>query len=109
MAYIDKDKALEICEKHYQHCLEMHDYCGDSTADNIKEDIERLPTADVVEVVRCRDCLFSHKDYDYKDGYACEKPLYHPQIGERPHRKLMQGCDYCSFGVCKPPERSDAE
>lgn len=56
---------------------------------------------DMVKVIRCRDCFFSHRDYRYEDGYACEKPLYLPQTGEKPHRKLMQGCDYCSYGVRK--------
>lgn len=68
-----------------------------------------LPCADVVEVVRCKDCFFSHKDDNYRLGYACEKPLYHPLVGEKPHRKLMQDCDFCSHGVRRPPERSDAE
>jgi hypothetical protein len=54
--YIEREKVLDICEKHYRHCIEMHDYCGDTTADNIKEDIEKLSISDVVEVVRCKDC-----------------------------------------------------
>lgn len=63
MAYVDRDKALEICEKYYQHCLEMYDYNGDSIADGIKEDIEKLPTADVVEIVRCEDCDVPHNKW----------------------------------------------
>lgn len=63
--------------------------------------IDSKPIADVVEVVRYKDCLFGHRDYDYEYGYTCVKPLYHPGIGEMPHRKLMQDCDYCSHGVRK--------
>ena len=48
--YIELQKALNVCEMHYEHCLEMHDWSGDATADNIKRDIETIPTADVVEV-----------------------------------------------------------
>jgi hypothetical protein len=48
--YIELQKALNVCEMHYQHCLEMHDWSGDTTADNIMRDIETIPTADVVEV-----------------------------------------------------------
>lgn len=48
--YIELQKALNVCEMHYEHCLEMHDWSGDTTADNIKRDIETLPTADVEEV-----------------------------------------------------------
>ena len=61
--------------------------------------IDKIPSADVVEVVRCKDCLFGHRDYDYRLGYICEKPLYRLATGETPHRKLMQDCDYCSHGV----------
>lgn len=50
MAYINREQVLEICEKHYQHCLEMHDWNGDSTADNIKRDIEALPIPAFAEV-----------------------------------------------------------
>ena len=63
--------------------------------------IMQAPTADVVAVVRCKDCIFSHRDNDYRFGYACEKPLYSPQMGERRQRKLMQDIDFCSYGVRK--------
>ena len=59
--YIELQKALNVCEMHYEHCLEMHDWSGDTTADNIKRDIETLPTADVVPVVRCKDCKYYKK------------------------------------------------
>ena len=48
--YIELQKAIDVCEMHYEHCLQMHDWSGDATADNIKRDIETIPTADVVEV-----------------------------------------------------------
>lgn len=50
--YIERKKALNVCEMHYQHCLEMRDWHGDRVADDIKTDIETIPVADVVEVVR---------------------------------------------------------
>ena len=81
--YIELQKALSVCEMHYEHCLEMHDWSGDATADNIKRDIETLPTADVVEVVRCGECVFRtenphchgrHKDWFCANGVKrCEK------------------------------------
>ena len=86
MAYIDREKALEICENHYKHCLEMHDYCGDTTADNIKEDIEKLPTADVVEVVRCKDCDFYIKSKQFRKDW-CNK-----------HAMNVKPTDFCSYG-----------
>lgn len=73
--YIELQKTLNVCEMHYEHCLEMHDWSGDATADNIKRDIENIPTADVVEVrhgkwesfeiphmVRCSECGVSDLD-----------------------------------------------
>ena len=48
--YIERQKAVNVCEMHYQHCLEMYDWSGDTTADAIKTDIETIPAADVVEV-----------------------------------------------------------
>ena len=55
--YIELKKALNVCEMHYQHCLEMHDWSGDTNANNIMRDIETIPTADVVEVkCRCSEC-----------------------------------------------------
>lgn len=48
--YIERKKALNVCEMHYQHCLEMRDWHGDRVADDIKTDIETIPAADVVEV-----------------------------------------------------------
>ena len=54
---------------HYEHCLEMHDWSGDTTADNIKRDIKTLPTADVVPVVRCKDCIYFQDRYiELPDG-----------------------------------------
>ena len=48
--YIERGKAIQICQSYYEHCLEMHDFCGDSVAYDIRENIQGLPTADVVEV-----------------------------------------------------------
>lgn len=74
--YIELQKALNVCEMHYEHCLEMHDWSGDATADNIKRDIETIPTADVVEVVRCKDCkhatFYSCKNDACYRGIICE-------------------------------------
>ena len=70
-------------------------------ANKVIDRIKAAPTADVVEVVRCKDCLFSFKDNDYKHGYMCYKAIYHPSIGETRHRKLVQDCDFCSHGKRK--------
>lgn len=59
--YIEKAAALDICQKEYEERLRMADYCGDTVAWNIGGAIKNTPAADVVEVVRCRDCKwFNH-------------------------------------------------
>lgn len=48
--YIERDKALNVCEMHYNHCISMQDWRGDTVAWNIGADIKTIPAADVVEV-----------------------------------------------------------
>lgn len=48
--YIERDKALNVCEMHYKHCISMQDWRGDTIAWNIGADIKTIPSADVVEV-----------------------------------------------------------
>lgn len=48
--YIELDKALNVCEMHYKHCISMQDWRGDTIAWNIGADIKTIPAADVVEV-----------------------------------------------------------
>ena len=61
--------------------------------------IETAPTVDAVEVVRCRDCKFYDRNFEYchnvvfGDGHANYSP---PCVNDD---------DYCSFGV----RREDGE
>ena len=48
--YIERAKALDICQKEYDERLRMADYCGDTVAWNIGGAIKVLPAADVAEV-----------------------------------------------------------
>ena len=56
--YIDSKAIMEIARDGY------HSDFGRSMADltSLEELIEDTPTADVVEVVRCKDCFFYQKD-----------------------------------------------
>lgn len=67
----------------------------------IKRALSVIPTADVVEVVRCKDCKYRSKEW-YEDkrnkdgGYwlvCCENDA----IAERIYG-LAQDNDYCSYG-----------
>lgn len=63
--------------------------------------IDKMPTADVVEVVRCKDCKYRSKkwyeDKRVKDGgywlFVCEND----NIAERVYG-LAHDKDYCSYG-----------
>ena len=54
--YIKRSDAMRICQQYSSHCFSTNDASGQDIADRIENDIVKLPTADVVEVVRCRDC-----------------------------------------------------
>lgn len=86
--YIEREAALDICQKEYEDRLGMADYCGDTVAYNIAGAIKKIPAADVVEAVRCKDCQF-----------------WQDNNGGHPHPECRWGKDetpdaddYCSFG-----------
>lgn len=54
--YIEREAALDICQKEYEDRLRMRDYCGDTVAWDICGAIKSLPAADVAPVVRCGEC-----------------------------------------------------
>ncbi len=51
--------------------------------------LEGQPTADAVEVVRCKDCVFHKKD-SRRDFWFCERPRMSPQE--------VSPKDFCSYG-----------
>ena len=57
--------------------------------DNIKECIKRQPTADVEEVVRCKDCIY-HRTPD------CS--LWYGTLGDTDYIRDMGDNFYCSCG-----------
>lgn len=96
MAYIDKEIAIKIAVKKAK-CNNQFD------AIELVEAMEDIPTADVVEVVRCKDCKFNvanmEKDplniTDYSgDDIVCS---YFLTDGLDPN-------DYCSRGTRMPKE-----
>lgn len=48
--YIEREAALEICEKEYKERLRMLDYCGDTVAWNVGNAIKSIPAAEVAPV-----------------------------------------------------------
>ena len=86
---ISRQAAIKTAISWYDHCFED----GESVA-GLTAGLKNLPAADVVEVVRCKDC----KDYDiinqpYDEGF-CRKLNY-----------SVEKNSFCSYGE----RRTDGE
>jgi hypothetical protein len=90
--YIEREAALIICEKEYQERVKMQDWCGDTVAWNIGHAIKAIQTADVVPVVRCKDCKHWNKD-----ALACDTL---PWVNSSEHANWYAD-DFCSYGERK--------
>lgn len=60
----------------------------------INRNIKQLPTADVQEVVRCKDCIFGKYDDDL-NMILCKR-IYNLSDGECVYNDLN---DFCSYGA----------
>ena len=78
--YIDADK---LCKNLTEMARYQEPY-KQSTILGVVSTIENTPTANVVEVVRCKDCKF----FEYGD-YCSEGKMEHSRCRET---------DYCSYG-----------
>lgn len=58
MSYIEREPLLEILNGLYEQHLTMHNYSADSATQDCIEAVIEAPAADVVEVVRCKDCKY---------------------------------------------------
>lgn len=54
--YIDADKLYAEMEDLYEHHIEMRNFSADGAVADCLDILDKQPTADVVEVVRCKDC-----------------------------------------------------
>lgn len=83
MTYIEREPLLEILQGLYDNHLTMLNYSADSATMDCIEAVIEAPTADVVEVVRCKDCA-------HKGAAFC-------MAGDFPLTKENENC-YCSYG-----------
>jgi hypothetical protein len=97
--YIEREAALNVCEMHYQHCLMMHDFCGDTTADNIKTDIGTLPAADVVEV----------RHGEWEGGMFTDEVYYKEQCSICGEWSYDCGGSYCPYCGSKMDGKGEGE
>ena len=81
MRLIDADEAYKVLTDYYHHKTEIQHNA-------LKEAIERVPTVDAVEAVRCKDCKFFRR-YGFRLEYAdCIKFDYYDTTED----------GYCSWG-----------
>ena len=76
MAYINKAELVENLDR----------FAPEHLTPLIRTLIEKQPTADVVEVVRCKDCKYFFSNG--KNGGSCDLLLLQ-----------MENNDYCSYGA----------
>lgn len=70
--YIEREAVLKLFDK-------VGCYLNPKCLERQKEDIEKLPTADVVPVVRCKDCIHYKDEWceilkaesPVEDGFCC--------------------------------------
>lgn len=98
--YIKREDAIDVIfnvRKHKYDEEELIKYPKAALLHGISRGIEALPSADVEEVVRCKDCKYAHLTYDGSCKY-CDKwkddddtyiEVYH------------DGNHYCSYGERK--------
>ena len=81
--YIDAEKLNNL----------LDDVC---VTDAIYNAIQELPTADVVEVVRCKDCIYNPLTANEKGFFICQASMM--EITDN---------DYCSYGTRMDSEENE--
>ena len=94
--YIKKEDVIQ--EVIYE--LDAFDHVPQALIDRIKRDFDTLPTADVVEVVRCKDC---------KRGEWRVSGLDNKTKGYRCAIHAVLGFDFGDNGYCSYGERKEQE
>lgn len=93
--YIELEPLIQITSARMDN-LRQHNSFFDHYSDGYNECIDRImeqPTADVVEVVRCKDCAYSEKITDPLHGdkiRVCNFRLY---------KQAAPDMHYCSHGL----------
>lgn len=90
--YIERDAVISDLE-----AAEKHGGMGMIIANTLKQYVKRVPAADVVEVVRCQNCAYSHKgcDSDMTKEIWCT----YWQKTEGKAWNMMHFDDFCSHGA----------
>lgn len=91
--YIEREKARELIDNYGKNAVDLGRWSLDPVDDIIAlaKGVDKIPTADVVEVVRCKDCVLRNTA-DCAMYYICECGAQY---------SWETGNDFCSFGKRK--------
>jgi hypothetical protein len=83
-SYIDKEKAINALRRVCGECKRFY-HCSDCRIEESLVALKDLPTADVVEVVRCESCAVPHNKWTGcpKLGGLVPPPDFYCAYGER--------------------------
>ena len=98
MAYIKLEDALQVCSEAEEWYTETNEQQCAVVSDDIYQQIANLPTADVVEVVRCKEC--KHQD-------DCARQMVHTTRDYVLEQNIStyNKVDFCSCGERRTDER----
>ena len=105
--YEDKsEKAFQESEELDVRDWFLHRGFVQNMSDIDRQTILSLPSANAVEVVRCKDCLFGHRYFDVQDGeidrwVECRNP-------DGLHRDVSED-EYCSASIRRHDEQQNCE
>lgn len=94
--YIEREAVMKTARDGY------HSDFGKSMADltSLREVLEDTPTADVVEVVRCKDCKHYHQFTSFceKNSYFYDDNGLSCSPADSPSWTMFADNDFCSYG-----------
>lgn len=90
--YIGRGALLEILNGLYDHHLKMRNYAADGATQDCITAVVEAHAADVVEVVRCKDCIYYKANSCFNRQWDFESSTEIPLVREN---------DFCSYGERK--------
>ena len=98
--YIEEKELMEWVQNWFEKNRYYHPYSksNDIPITELYDILEQMHTADVIEVVRCKDCKYAH-NISFKNGVKCLSCTY-----QNAHGMLVENHGFCYWG-----ERRDDE
>lgn len=95
--YIEREKARELIDNYGKNAVDLGRWSLDPVDDIIAlaKGVDKIPSSDVVEVVRCKNCAYSYweKQTPRTEAFICGN--HNGLYGE------IDFNDFCSYGVRK--------